>query len=81
LAGNLTGTIYDFEAVGDVLPMHTHDENTAHLTIVARGAVRAYGEGWEREFQSGSVVDFPADQQHEFVALKQNTRIVNIIKK
>jgi len=80
-AGGLTGVIYDFEIAGDVLPMHTHDEDTAHLTIVARGAVRAHGTGWERELHAGAVLDFPAGQQHEFVALADNTRIVNVTKK
>jgi quercetin dioxygenase-like cupin family protein len=39
-AGSLNGVVYTFEQVGDVLPMHTHDEMTAHLTIVARGRVK-----------------------------------------
>lgn len=80
VAGNLTGTIYDFEVTGDVLPMHTHDETNAHITVVARGSVKASGEGWEKVFKSGAVIDFPANQPHEFVALEDNTRIVNIVK-
>jgi quercetin dioxygenase-like cupin family protein len=80
VAGNLTGTIYDFEVVGDVLPMHNHDETNAHITVVARGSVKASGEGWERVFKSGAVIDFPTNQPHEFVALQPNTRIVNIVK-
>jgi len=80
-AANLSGTIYDFEVTGDILPIHNHDENTAHVTIVARGSVKASGEGWERVLKSGAVIDFPANQPHEFVALEDNTRIVNITKK
>jgi len=79
-AANLTGVIYDFEVVGDVLPMHTHDETNAHITVVARGSVKASGEGWERVFKSGAVIDFPANQPHEFVALEDKTKIVNITK-
>lgn len=79
-AGGLSGVIYDFEEAGDVLPMHSHDEAGAHLTVVARGAVKAHGDGWERVLRSGAVVDFPARQRHEFVALEPNTRIVNITK-
>lgn len=79
--GGLTGIIYDFEVAGDVLPMHNHDETNAHITVVARGSVKASGEGWERIFKSGAVIDFPANQPHEFVALEDKTRIVNITKK
>jgi len=81
VAGELSGTIYDFEVAGDVLPMHNHDETNAHITIVARGSVKASGEGWERIFKSGAIIDFPANQQHEFLALEDKTRIVNITKK
>ena len=79
--GGLTGIIYDFEVAGDILPMHNHDETNAHITVVARGSVKASGEGWERVFKSGAVIDFPPNQQHEFLALEDKTRIVNITKK
>ena len=79
-AGGLSGVIYDFEVVGDTLPMHSHTELNAHLTVVARGSVKAHGNGWERVLKSGAVIDFPTNQPHEFVALQPNTRIVNIVK-
>jgi len=79
-AGKLSGVVYTFEVAGDVLPMHTHDDTTAHLTIVARGRVKAHGDDWSAEFGAGSVIDFPANQSHEFIALEDNSRIVNIIK-
>lgn len=79
-AGKLNGTVYTFEQAGDVLPMHTHQEGNAHITIVARGKVRAHGNEWSAEYGAGSVIDFPPDQSHEFVALEDNSRIVNIIK-
>jgi quercetin dioxygenase-like cupin family protein len=81
VAGELSGTIYDFEVTGDILPMHNHDENTAHATIVARGSVKASGKGWEKQFKAGAVIDFPPNQEHQFIALEDNTRIVNIRKK
>jgi quercetin dioxygenase-like cupin family protein len=80
-SGNLTGAVYDFEVAGDVLPMHIHNELTAHITIVARGSIKMRGVDWERDYQSGAVLDCPPGQAHEFVALEDNTRIVNIIKK
>ena len=79
-AGSLFGTVYTFEKTGDVLPMHTHQEDNAHITIVARGKVKVSGEGWEIEKSAGAVIDFPPNQAHEFVALEDNSRIVNIQK-
>jgi quercetin dioxygenase-like cupin family protein len=79
-AGKLTGTVYTFEKVGDTLPMHTHVSGTAHITIVARGKIKAHGNEWVNEYSAGAVIDFPTDQSHEFIALEDNSRIVNIIK-
>jgi quercetin dioxygenase-like cupin family protein len=79
-AGKLLGTVYTFEKAGDILPMHTHNEGNAHITIVARGKIKAYGNDWEMEKEAGAVIDFPSDQSHEFIALEDNSRIVNIIK-
>jgi quercetin dioxygenase-like cupin family protein len=79
-AGKLSGMIYTFEQAGDVLPMHTHTEGNAHITIVARGRVQAHGNEWSAEYSAGAVIDFPVNQSHEFVALEDDTRIVNITK-
>ena len=80
LFGRLSGTAYDFQVSGDVLPMHTHDEADVHITVVARGSFRAHGNGWERVLKAGDVADWQAHDPHEFVALEDNSRIVNIIK-
>ena len=79
-AGKLFGVIYTFEKVGDTLPMHTHTGGNAHITIVARGKIKAHGNEWEAEYSAGAVIDFPSDQSHEFIALEDDSRIVNIIK-
>ena len=79
-AGTLNGVVYTFEKAGDILPMHTHTEGNAHITIVARGSVKAHGNNWSAEYGAGSVIDFPSDQSHEFTALQDDSRIVNIIK-
>lgn len=78
--GKLIGMVYTFEKAGDTLPMHTHAEGNAHITIVARGRVKAHGNEWSAEYGTGSVVDFPSNQSHEFVALEDDSRIVNIVK-
>jgi quercetin dioxygenase-like cupin family protein len=79
-AGRLAGVIYTFEKAGDVLPMHTHTKGDAHITIVARGKIRAHGNEWEAEYGAGAVIDFPSNQSHEFIALEDNSRVVNITK-
>ena len=55
--GKLTGVIYDFQEVGDELPLHVHGEQDIHISIVARGRLKAFGPdgAWETEASSGSV--------------------------
>lgn len=79
--GDLKGTIYDFEVAGDVLPKHVHTEEDVHITIVARGSIKAYSHDWERGAVAGQILDFRAGEPHEIVALEDNTRIINIVKK
>ena len=76
--GMLVGTIYDFPFVGDILPMHSHDVDTLHISIIARGSFRAHGNGWDRTLNSGDVVDWKPYDPHEFIALEPNSRMVNI---
>jgi quercetin dioxygenase-like cupin family protein len=78
--GKLRGNIYDFDNIGDVLAKHTHTEETAHITIVAKGKIKVTAGDWTYEAEAGKVIDLPANQEHEFVALEANSRIVNIIK-
>jgi quercetin dioxygenase-like cupin family protein len=78
--GKLNGTIYDADGVGDMLPMHTHDESTVHITIVARGSFKAHGDGWEMTAKAGDVIDWKVGQRHELIALEPNSRFVNIVK-
>ena len=80
-AGELTGTIYDFEVAGDILPKHVHTENDVHITIVARGKLKAYSHDWEKVAEAGQIIDFRVGEPHELQALEDNTRIINIVKK
>lgn len=79
--GDLNCTIYDFEFNGDVLPKHNHGEYDVHITIVARGAIKAYSHDWEKDVPCGGLIDFKAGEPHELMATEDNTRIFNIIKK
>lgn len=79
--GDIRGAVYDFEFSGDILPKHNHDETTVHITIVARGKIKAYSHDWEKEATAGQIMDFRPNEPHEIMALEDNTRIVNIVKK
>lgn len=79
--GNLRGVIYDFEKSGDILPKHVHTENDVHISIVARGKLKAYSHDWSIEATAGQIIDFRVGEPHELMALEDNTRIINIIKK
>jgi quercetin dioxygenase-like cupin family protein len=79
--GDINGAMYDFEKAGDILPNHVHTEENAHITIVARGKLKAYSDGWEIVAVPGQLINFEPGQAHELMALEDNTRIFNIIKK
>jgi quercetin dioxygenase-like cupin family protein len=79
--GDIRGSIHDFEAAGDLLLKHNHDETTVHITIVARGKIKAYSHDWEKEATAGQILDFRPGEPHEVMALEDNTRIINIVKK
>lgn len=79
--GDIRGVMYDFENAGDVLPKHTHSDFDVHVTIVARGRLKAYSHDWSMEATAGQLLDFRPGEPHELMALEDNTRIFNIIKK
>lgn len=79
--GDIRGSMYDFEFVGDILPKHVHDETNVHITIVTRGKIKAYSHDWEKEAIAGQILNFQPGEPHELMALEDNTRIINIVKK
>ena len=79
--GDIRGVIYDFEFANDVLPKHVHTEDDVHITIVARGKVKAYSHDWSTEATAGQIINFKPGEPHEIMALEPNTRIINILKK
>lgn len=78
---SVRGSIYDFEKAGDILPKHIHTEENNHITICARGKIKVYSHDWEVELTAGQMADFRPDEPHEIMALEDNTRIYNLIKK
>lgn len=77
---SIRGIVFDFPEVGDVLPMHTHDETNVHITICARGKLRVFSNQFELEISAGDIWDWEPGVWHGFEALEPNSRIVNIIK-
>jgi len=78
--GRLSGVVMSFDA-GDVLDMHKHGAADVHITIVARGRFRVHGpEIGDRVFAAGAVIDWAVGVEHEFIALDDGSRIVNIVK-
>jgi quercetin dioxygenase-like cupin family protein len=79
--GDIQGAMYDFERAGDIVAKHVHTENDVHITIVARGKIKAYSHDWEKEAVAGQIIDFRVGEPHEIMALEDGTRIFNILKK
>lgn len=69
---------YDFECVGDELPLHDHPFD--HAMLVAKGDVVAFGEdGVELKLPEGDRIVFPAGKKHGVRALTKGARIFNIM--
>jgi quercetin dioxygenase-like cupin family protein len=78
--GGLKVLIHDFQEVGDTLPLHVHDQRSVHITVVARGRIKAFSHDWQKEASAGVVLNFREGEPHEIVALEANTRIVNVLR-
>lgn len=79
--GDLNVAMFTFEKAGDILPKHKHTERDTHITIVSRGRIKAYSHDWEIEASAGQLLNFRAGEPHELMALEDNTRTFNVIKK
>lgn len=78
--GKLQATIYDFEEVGDVLPMHTHGEEDNHITMINQGSFKVITNTYETVLVVGQIADWVVGVPHEFIALEPNSRFINISK-
>lgn len=85
--GDLNALIYDYEKPGDILPMHNHDEATAHIVIVAKGSVvllvldPADGQVNSAHYEAGAIVDTLAGFPHSIVGVTPKSRTIHIRKK
>jgi quercetin dioxygenase-like cupin family protein len=80
--GRLQITVYFYEHAGDELPVHVHTEDANHITIISVGSFRVTGDPAiaGNILMQGMVVDWPAGQQHGFVALSDGCRMIQIRK-
>lgn len=79
--GGVTQTlrVYDFAEAGWTLPEHEHPPGQAHITVVNKGRIRAWGPGWERVLEAGAMVVFEPGKRHGFEALEAGSRVTNIV--
>jgi quercetin dioxygenase-like cupin family protein len=76
--GRVSLLVYDFAQPGDSLPLHTHDETTAHITVVLRGSFEIVQPGLPPvAARGGDIYEFAAGQPHAINALEADSRLVN----
>jgi len=81
--GEVTSLNLHFQFKGDVLELHAHPESSFHDVRIDRGAVSIYGPGrrWEIIGKAGDFVALTDEQQeHEIIALQDDTLIANVYK-
>jgi len=78
--GKLFGVTFLFENVGDGLPLHSHPEGEAHITLVRSGRLRILRpDGKHEEVGPGAFKCFAPDELHGYEALEPCSKITNII--
>lgn len=80
-AGDLRLNRYECNK-GEGLPLHDHDEDSAHLIFVSRGSVLISGSSITSQvLKAGAIYDFPAHSPHEIIAEEDETVFFNIPKR
>lgn len=66
--------LWSVRDAGTLLPQHAHEY--PHLTLVMRGAVRAWrGEEMIGDFRAPAVIRIPADTLHNFLTLTNDVAL------
>lgn len=79
--GSLTGMVFDFTEVGDIMAKHRHTAHDSHLSIVTGGKLLVRVTGYpDMILEAGRVVDWPGGTEHEWEALEAPARLVNIFR-
>lgn len=72
--GDVVGQRLKF-LVNDILPMHTHDRGSIHITIVAAGSFLVTGDFDPMTRVAGDVIDWEENRPHQFEALTDGVLI------
>lgn len=73
-SGDLFGSYYFFDDVGDGIRLHTHEKEMNHNIIVLRGAVVFNNV----VIDTGQVFDFIGSEPHSVIAIEARTHILNL---
>jgi quercetin dioxygenase-like cupin family protein len=77
--GDLRGGRYDFDHVGDEIPLHVHQtEVDNHVTIVARGRIKVYNHHRSDEYEAPTMIAHKVGTPHAIMALTDGACIFNI---
>lgn len=77
---DLSILIYSFPKKDDILPKHKHDSDMVHITIVTNGSFKVSGPWGEIVAKPGQILDWAVGQEHELIALEDNSKFINILK-
>lgn len=78
--GQLFGTGYLLENINDEVPLHTHDVKSDHITIILFGSIKSNNGTVYKSGSNNSIIDWPLEITHGYIALEPNTIVVNIAK-
>jgi quercetin dioxygenase-like cupin family protein len=73
------GIAYVFQKAGLALPPHKHTEDLNHYSVVMSGSFKLSVVGQDdRVVKQLDIIDLPANVEHSFVALEDNSVVLNI---
>lgn len=80
VSGEIAGTFYEVDVVGEGIRMHRHPPVMAHNIIVLKGEAMIYGPGGSnlKRIAAGDVLDIDWASWHEIMALVPGTKLFNV---
>ena len=69
-----------FDNINDILPWHTHDKSNVHTSKVKKGKFSVITENGLIFISEGDFIDWLPNQWHEFIALQENSILLNRVK-
>jgi len=72
---------YNFKFKDDVLAWHSHKKRSVHTSEVIKGSFKLRTIENDRNIIKGDFIDFKPFEFHEFIALEDDSILLNIIKR